>query len=191
MTLRLDALTAEQCEQARQWRNLTPEVWRTPFLLTQVQQADFYRDVVSGRNYPGRYWAVLEEECYWGAAEFVGMVGLIPISFENGWGEISIVVRPEKRHTGLGRQVVRLLLQEAFERLRLETVVAEVYESNETALAFWRSIADEYAAHTTRLPRRKFWHGKLWASLLVTIAREDYETVVKLPAGQTEVSRGL
>ena len=43
-------LSKSDCEQARLWRNETPESLRTPYGLTQEQQEEFYYNTVCDRS---------------------------------------------------------------------------------------------------------------------------------------------
>ena len=182
LTLRLDALTAAQCETVRQWRNLTPELWRTPFLLTEPQQAEFFRDVVCARRALSRYWAVIDLEHPESDRRFVGMVGLNPIAFENGTAEVSLVIDPSRRRSGIGREAVRLVLREAFARLRLEAVTAEVYRCNAAAVAFWSDVLSVYGSHIAELPSRKFYDGVCWPATVYTVLRVGWVAANKVSA---------
>lgn len=170
MTLHLDALTADQVEQARTWRNAWRESTRTPILLTEAMQDDFYRSVICDRNAPHRYWAIV------GGTEFLGMGGLTFIQWENRLAEISLILNPKATGQGYGTQAVALLLEEGFRRMGLLTIVGECYECN-AAVDFWRAIAKRYDGDMTTLPRRKFWDGKLWDALYFSIARDGFERI--------------
>ncbi|HYM24450.1 MAG TPA: GNAT family protein, partial [Vicinamibacterales bacterium] len=104
----------------------------------------------------------------------VACVGLTDIQWENGLAEISLIVDPERAKCGHGAAAVKLVLAEAFDRLRLETVFGEVYSCN-PATDFWIKVTEPYGAVAVRLPRRKFWNGQLFDSLYFSIAREDWE----------------
>lgn len=157
LTHKLDALTAADCEIARQWRN-TDEVrlgFRTPYMLTEEMQASFYRDVVCNRNAPHRYWAVRDE-----AGAFVALAGLSFIQWENGLAEISLDVDPARRNQGIGADAVELVLREGFKRMRLLRVVGEVYNHN-PGRAFWLRMVERFHGQTCFSPRGKFWNGEL------------------------------
>jgi len=101
------------------------------------------------------------------------MGGLTNIEWENGLAEISLIIDPSYRGGGRGRMAVQLLLDQAFCRLRLETVFGEVYTIN-PALDFWAKVARHYTADCTTLPRRKFWNGNLYSSMYFSITREGW-----------------
>lgn len=157
--LALDALTAEDCEAARGWRNVARETLRTPFMLTETMQRDFYGDVVCNRRSAHRYFAIRLN------GALIGMGGLTNIAWEAGSAEISLILAPSHRGEGLGRQSVVLLLEEAFCVLRLVHVYGEVYQSNPGALGFWSRLARDWDAKTATLPARSFWAGQHWDSL--------------------------
>jgi RimJ/RimL family protein N-acetyltransferase len=163
--MRLEPLSAADVEQVRHWRNETLVSLRTPFPLTIEMQAEFYR-VISDRRSRHRFWAVRNKT-------LIGMAGLTDIQWENGIAEISLLLGPAWRGAGRGRCAVALVLEEAFSRLRLETVFGEVYQCN-PATAFWLAIAKQYGGWVTTLPRRKWWDGRLWNSVYFSISREQW-----------------
>lgn len=167
MAIRLDALTAYDCEQVRDWRghhDVRPGL-RTALLLTREMQQEFYDQVVCDRTAPHCYWALRE------GTDLVGMAGLTHIQWENGLAEISLLIDPLLQGKGIGQEAVRLVLQEAFERMRLETVVGECYLLNDKAVTFWRKVTEAHGGITILLPRRKWWDGGLWCSLYFSIPR--------------------
>ena len=164
----LDSLTAYDCEEARGWRHsadVRPGL-RTAALLTQEMQREFYDTVICDRTAPHRYWAVRDEE-----DALVGMAGLTNLQWENGLAEISLLVDPLRQARGVGQAVVELVLTEAFQRMRLETVVGECYLLNDKAVAFWKKVTEAHGGTTVLLPRRKWWDGRLWDSLYFSIPR--------------------
>lgn len=150
MSLRLDALTDDECGVVREWRHAAMSGLRTPYFLTHEMQLDFYRTVVCNRAAPHRYYAIRDR------LAFVGMGGLTNIQWENGLAEISLITDPKL--SGYGEPSVRLLLDEAFHRLRLRTVFGECYRSN-PAVGFWETMAQRLGAQTAELTDRKFWDG--------------------------------
>ena len=166
----LVAPTLEDCEEVRGWRNAegSRATLRTPMMLTQEQQAAFYRDVVCDRSAPHRYWSLVGPDPVPRMPKIVAgsmllaFGGLTDIEWENGAAQISLIVRPDVRGHGVGREAVRLILREAFERMRLLTVHGEVYDCN-PASAFWRSRAGTNVAY---VPGRKWWDGRLHGSLV-------------------------
>jgi len=172
--MKLEALTLEQCERVRIWRNAEMEVWRTPFMLTEEMQADFYHDRVYDRNSEHRYWAICTGT---GIHKFLGMGGITYISWENRIGEITLIIDPEKRKDGLGEKAVDLLLDQAFNHLNLKTVFGECYGANEKGCSFWQSITVKYNGFTTALPNRKYWKGVYENSLYFSIDKDDFNKI--------------
>ena len=125
--IELRTLTPDNVERAREWRNQSLVSLRTPFALTVEMQQAFYRDVICNRQSPHRYWGLWEvflQEHQ--RPMYVGMGGLTNIQWENGLAEISLIVDPDQAGRGIGQLAVRALLEEGFDRLRLETICGEV-----------------------------------------------------------------
>lgn len=172
----LRALTPEDVEQVRVWREATPSLFRTRAPLTPAMQQDFYRDTLSDRRARDRYWAVHEAAI---TTELVGQVGLTGIEWENGLAEISLIVAPTERQQGAGAQIVRLILREAFDRMRLKTVWGECYGNNATGLAFWAAQLTRYGGSSVLWPRRHWWDGQLFDSLLFQFDAQSWAKVTR------------
>ena len=174
MDLTLRAPTREDVEAVRKWRNDdgVRAGLRTPFLLTEEMQQDFYETIACNRFSPHRYWSFIaagNREAHGttiGTSSLAAFGGLTDISWENGHAEISLIVDPRAAGKGIGSEAVKLILREAFNRLRLATVFGEVYHCN-PAHGFWTRMMEEArtrvpgTANYVVIPRRKFWDGKL------------------------------
>lgn len=149
-----DALTQADCEQIRKWRNLDIAGARTPYMLTELMQADFYRNDVSNRDSRNRWCAIRTEAFMWDG--LIGIAGLTNIEQENGRGEIALMISPDLRGKGYGKCVFEKLKAWAF-GMRLHTIYANVYTCNNYA-AFWDKLGAEIRYV---LPETK-WHGEQW-----------------------------
>lgn len=169
MTVRLATLTEADAEPTARWREAARANLRTPYVRSVEEQREFIRSLPAHRlEY--RYWAVKAATTEKGTLRTVGIAGLSPIVWENGIAEISLVLNPAKIGTGLGGAAFALLLAEAFDHLRLEQAVAEVYVSN-AALGFWAHEAEQRGAYRTVLPRRKFSGGAYHDAIYFSFAR--------------------
>jgi RimJ/RimL family protein N-acetyltransferase len=138
--------TLEQCEQVRQWRN-APDVLpmlRTREPLTVEQQAAFYRDVVCNPQSNHRYYALIATQIKLSESlgfqmffqdEFIGLGGLTYLDRAQVEGEISLILGPEFRRSGLGTHAVQALRAEGAQ-LGLRWIIGEVYDAN-PAREFW------------------------------------------------------
>lgn len=169
--MRLTAITLEQCEIVRLWRNEILETLRTPYPLTKEMQEAFYRETVCNRNSPHRYYAIMDDK-----GLFVGMGGITHITWESRIGEISLIIDPSLREKGYGEKAVDLLLDAAFNQMGLNCVYGECYSCNEANI-FWGHITNKYHGTGVMLRARKFWNGKFWDSLYFSIDADDFRKV--------------
>jgi RimJ/RimL family protein N-acetyltransferase len=167
--IHLAPMTAAYAETIRQWRNRDLRPWRTPFMLTEEMQREWYLKTVCNRQANSRHFALLTED-----GSFVGQVVLTNICWEAGSAEIGLGINPEETGKHYGMEAVELILDVAFNQLRLQTVYGECYECN-PAIGFWRKVAAQYKAYTTKLPRRKLWGGQLFDSLYFSLTREVWD----------------
>lgn len=165
--LQLRPLSSDNMETVRHWRMDIPETLRTPYMLTYEQQQDYYRTVICDRRSTTRYWGVWadckdlqpDSECM----HFVGMGGIENIEWENRRGEISVLIDPNKRGKGYGKQAVEAFLGQAFRNLGLLNVWGECYYCS-PAVGFWEKLVELYGAYSTKHPDAKFFDGKLFNS---------------------------
>ena len=186
--IELHALSREDMETIRKWRAGCMETLRTPFLLTREMQEQYYESVICNRNSTTRYWALrlpVQED---GETfhRLVGYGGLENIIWENRNGEISLLISPDYRGKGYGRQAVELFLEQAFEYINLENVHGEVYKSGHWK--FWQKILEDYQGFATWLPERKYYRGIYYPSMYFNFNRNDWRYVqamrkTELPSG--------
>lgn len=153
--LRLDAPTEDDLELVRQWRNDCLFSIRTPYPTTEQRQRRFFADVVAASGTSARYFAIRDT-----SGALAGYGSLTSISWEDGSAEISLIIAPNERRSGLGRVAADLLLDYAFNTCRLEIIYGEVFECNPLACRFWRRLCDRRSGDWRDLPNRKFWRGK-------------------------------
>lgn len=182
--MKLQPLTLQDCETVRRWRNDALGTLRTPYVLTQEMQVNFYDNVICNPESEHRYWGIYETlppikvnilpddktiELPLHEA-IIGMGGMTYIMWENSIAEISLIINPEQRKKGYGSKAVHLLLDDAFNRLNLKTVFGECYiiDGNEY---FWKKQNPHYS---TILPNRKFWAGKYWDSFYFSFDRDKW-----------------
>lgn len=105
------------------------------------------------------------------------MGGITNIQWENGIGEISLIINPGLRDSGHGSEAVGLLLNEAFNNMGLKTVFGECYSCSE-ATAFWINQTRKYnGVGGIVLPNRKLWQGKHYDSLYFSIDCDGYNKI--------------
>ena len=179
----LDALTQSDCEQVRKWRNEDISGARTPYLLTELQQEAFYRDIVSNANSGHRYWAVCASDIVYEQPgdNLVGIAGLTNIEWENGRAEIALMIGSDFRGKGYGREALHEMLEQGFERMRLMSIYGNVYECNKS-INFWYNAIPAYNMIIRHIPKGKFWGGEYSDMLFFQADRYEWD---RLEKGQT------
>jgi len=165
--IELRALSLTDMEPIRAWRNSALETLRTPYRNTKEQQEDWYYKEIANRESHTRYWGL------WSHYKFIGYGGIENIEWENGRGEISLLISPDCRGLGFGRKAVELFLDQAFNYLRLESVWGEVYHCGH--VDFWKKICTAHKAEIVDLPMVKYYNGVLYGAMRFCFIREDYK----------------
>ena len=155
--MELKAPTRQDVERVRHWRNNALETLRTPYLISEEMQANFY-DSLQNRESRNRYWSIYDND------ELIGFGGLTGIEWENGLAEISLIMGAKYRGKGLGRRAVALILDTGFGNMGLKTIYGECYECN-SAVDFWGAITKDHGGYITTIPLRKLWQGQLYDAL--------------------------
>jgi RimJ/RimL family protein N-acetyltransferase len=161
--MKLRAITKEEIEIVRQWRNEDLSYLRTPFLLTQEMQEEFYINTICNRLSDARFWAIEDKE-------FVGMAGLVNIQWENSLAEISLIITPTERKKSYGEQAVKSLLLKGFYQLNMNNIYGECYLCN-PSIVFWKKMIDKYKGTMSLLPNRKYWNGDFHNSIYFNFER--------------------
>jgi RimJ/RimL family protein N-acetyltransferase len=169
------SLSLPEMEQVRLWRNDIMASLRTPFLLTQEMQEDFYVNVVCNRIANSRYWGIWVEPSEDVAEEtFIGLCGIENIQWENRLGEIALIINPDSYGMGYGTEAVRMLLDQGFNYFNLENVFGECYLCS-PVVEFWIWLCEQWGGYKTMLPNRKFYGGKYHDALYFNFARNEYK----------------
>jgi hypothetical protein len=163
--MQLKVLSHPDVEQARIWRNDSMSMNRTPFLLTQEQQGEFYQNQICKRQANSRYWRIWENE-------FIGMGEITNIQWENRLGEIGLIMHPD--HLDKADKAIDLILEQGFNNLNLENIFGECYLCS-PYLQVWETAARKYNAICNYLPNRKYWNGKYYSSLYFNINKSNYK----------------
>lgn len=180
--MHLGALTLDQCQQVSIWRNKELAPYRTPYMLTDKMQKDFYDSVVSDRKSNHRFWSLIEtmksdkSSSTWGKItyeyiKFIGLGGLVDISLENRAAEISLVIDPELRGEGYGEKAVDMILDKAFNYMNLDHVYGECYNCS-PSLNFWLKICEKKGVTLYKLPVRKYYNNDYYGSIYFNFTRE-------------------
>jgi RimJ/RimL family protein N-acetyltransferase len=169
----LDCLTLENVEVAREWRNNNIESLRTTYFLNDSMQKDFYEKIISDRASQHRYFGIFKPySSKYQNKIFIGIGGVTYIQWENGLGEISLILDGQHAGKGYGKESVKLLLDKAFNEMRLYTIYGECYKCNKS-IGFWEKIIKLYDGYKTILPNRKFYNGEYYDSLYFSFSKID------------------
>jgi RimJ/RimL family protein N-acetyltransferase len=182
--MELTVLTKQDCEQVRQWRNENLSIWRTPYLLTESMQSDWYDNDVNNRDSKNRWWGVRDifqierGTSAFGINKFIGMVGLVGISLENRIAEFTIIINPTLSKRGYGTKALLRLLDKGFNEINLENIYSEAYTCNPN-IEFWNKILERTGAYKTYLPDRKYWQSSYYQSLYFNFTKKDFKNYVR------------
>ena len=142
------------------WRRECPEALRTPEIPNKQSQLRWFESLENSNH---RYWGCVEGE------KLVAVAGLTYISWDNRSAEISLIVDPEQKKKGFGREAVERTLAMGFGRMNLEVIYGECYECAHN-VGFWRKALPTRTTWVD-LPDRKYWNGEYWGSHYFSVRR--------------------
>ena len=160
----LAPLEPKHAAQINNWRIKERHTLRTPFMRSGAEQLKFQDDLANCSR--RRFFAIIEETGDAGTLHgLVACGGFTGMIWESGIAEISLIKDPLVG--GIGRDCVKMLLDEAFLNMGLQTVHGEVYYCGN--VSFWEKMINEledvYETEYHTLQWRKYWQGKLYNSL--------------------------
>lgn len=164
MSTVLRAIVDEDREKIRAWRN-RPDVARwmfTDHVVTEAEHAAWFARVHG--DPAARHWIIRHND------DDVGLASLSRIDHHNSrcfWG---IYLGDERaRGQGIGRAALKLLSDEAFGRLGLHKLCAEVIANNTAALRMYDSLAFEREG----ILREHVKKGAAWVDVILIAKRRD------------------
>lgn len=90
----------------------------------------FQKQICTGES---RHWAIVEDD----NDEYLGTISLKEIDLENRNAEYAVVMRKEVQGKGIGLQATNLLLDIAFNQMKLHKVYLNVLEDNLRAIRMY------------------------------------------------------
>ena len=187
-----DVLNIGDCNAIRIWRNEIRESLRTPHYLTYEMQLDFYNNVVCNKLSNSRYWGIYsiineldhndsdnldsKKNIIACGPMLVGMAGINNIQWENGIGEISLLIGGKYKKLGYGSKSLNILVDKAFDELRLENIYGEYYQCNPNKV-FWEKYIKKFGLTYAVLPARKYHNGNYYDSVYFNINSLDREVI--------------
>jgi len=149
------------------WRN-SPEIWdfnSQYILLNMIHQKDWYASI-SKKNSERKMFVIESEK-----GTSIGICGLINIDFEQKNGEVAIILGEKDHGKGIGTEVLRLLLEYGFKKLKLHRISAEIFEYNTISVKLFEKLNFKYEL---TLNQRLWRKGKWWNVLVYSILENDF-----------------
>lgn len=174
--------------RALKWRNENLKTLRTPYPLTEEMQYDFYKNNICIPNSDKRFWGVVDST----SNEYVALVGLVNIEWENRLGEISLIGNsesPSEEDVFISCEELILdeLLYKGFFYLNLYNIYGEMYHCSD---AIYRRVEmiKKYSPQQVILPNRKYWDNEYWDSLYFNINKENFVKYVETNSGICKIN---
>jgi len=166
--VRLRAIEENDLLTLTNWRN-DPEVYRQFFEyepLSLVMERKWFDEFLKRR-----------EEKFWIAETIkeskpVGTIGLVNIHWRNRRAEMGrVLVCPECRGNGYGKEMSELLLEYAFDHMNLNRIYLEVFADNTRAVSLYKSLG---FLEEGLLREHVFADGRYCDVSILGILREEY-----------------
>jgi RimJ/RimL family protein N-acetyltransferase len=148
--------------------------------MSDVQVKTFWEDIISNPGDDLRYFAIEPVAGSPGAGQMIGACSLQHIDLRNRHAELAVFLVSDQWHgKGFGTEAVRLLLDYAFEAVRLDKVHLGVYDFNEGGIRSYERVGFHYEG---RLRQMIYYDGRYWDEWVMGILRADWDFYRQPPA---------
>ena len=144
--------------------------------LTDTQVRAFWEEIIANPGVNLRYFAI---EPLGADGMFAGACSLQQIDMRNRHAELGVwMASRDQRGQGFGTEAVRLLLNYAFEVMRLDKVYLGAYDFNEGGLRAYERVGFRYEG---RLLNMLHYEGRYWDEWPMRILRSEWERDSQAP----------
>jgi len=123
-------LTSDEKLMVLEWRN-HPEVRRWMFTQEPIEKEDHLAYIDSLEVRSDRVYFLVKEK-----DEPIGVIDFAEMDLDRSQASIGLFAKPNLR--GVGKILMREILDHGFDQLKVETLISEVFESNESAINLYR-----------------------------------------------------
>lgn len=152
----------------------------------KILQKDWEREI-SGGQPRNCYWFGIDDQ----EGELVGLAGIDSISYINGDCVLPIILTRKVRHQGLGLQIAAMLIDMAFDELRLHRITTYFRSDNEASRKLVTSLG---FAEEGRLRQARFsagrYHDQVVVGLLASEWHDQRPAVIKRANGNITLRFG-
>lgn len=163
----LNEVNREDLSLFKNWRNYAEQTknYRTIGPLTEYNQNWYWEHVVNSDNH--KVFTITKKE----NGIPIGEIRISYISFIDGTGEIGIILNPQERGKGYGHEALQLILDFAFNRMRLTRIESQYVESNISSAKLFKK-----AGFVIEGIRRnaKYFDGKYNNVIIASILAYEY-----------------
>lgn len=120
------------------------------------------------QNNEGINWAISLK----GETQFIGLIGLFRIEFENYRSEIGYMILPEFHGKGIATEAIKEVLRYGFEVMQLHSVEAIIDPGNFASESILLKNNFVKEAH---LKENEYFEGKFWDSVIYSILKRNFK----------------
>jgi len=153
--IKLRKVSKNDLKKIRDWRN-SPEIWNYNsqyILLNMIHQKDWYTSI-SVKNSERKMFIIESKN-----GVPIGICGLINLDYEQKKGEVAIILGEKKFHgKRIGTEILRLLLEYGFKKLKLHRISAGIFEYNIISIKLFERLNFKYELSL----KQKLWRKNRW-----------------------------
>jgi|TARA_B110000495_G_scaffold165008_1_gene150694 RimJ/RimL family protein N-acetyltransferase len=153
----------------QKWRN-SDEIWQfnTQFtLLNMINQKEWYEQ--NTQKISDRIMFMITNKI----GKSIGICGLINLNSKDHSASIAIIIGEKKHHNrGFGQEILKLLLNYGFSKLKLHRIESDVFEYNENSLHLFKKMNFKQEV----VLRDSLWRkGKWWDIHKFSLIRNEFK----------------
>lgn len=167
--VKLRKITKDDLQIIRDWRN-SKGIYKfnTQFTLLNMKEQKKWFKLLSNKNSDRSMFVVVDK-----TNKPIGVCGLIHINKTNRCADVAIILGEQSLHgKGLGTEILHLLLEYGFRKLKLHRIGAEVFEYNQISMNLFKKLSFEHEVTM----RQSLWrNGKWWDIHVLSLIKNDYK----------------
>lgn len=153
----------------KKWRN-TNEIWmyNTQYvLLNMLNQKNWYEQITQ-KNSDNIMFVVTTK-----SGKPIGVCGLTHVDKENKHAYVAIIIGEIKyQNKGFGKEILQILMNYGFHKIKLHKIVAEVFGYNQTSVKFFEKLNFRHEA----ILHDSLWRrGRWWNIFVMSILQHEYQ----------------
>jgi RimJ/RimL family protein N-acetyltransferase len=164
-------VTINDLKIIKNWRNSQGiREYNSQFTLLNMSNQIKWFEQINNKNSDREMFLVTDKQ-----GKPMGICGMIHIDKKNRSGSIAIILGEQKIHgKGIGTEILKMLINYGFMKLKLHRIEAEIFSFNEISIRLFTKLSFKHDA----TKRDSLWRNNKWWNIhIFSLLKKDYENI--------------